>query len=332
MSRLLSPLFSSEQPRRRCEDSERATRSSEHTSRSKMTPITRSLSLDSTTDNDIDSVSIVSFPEEEAMANSGAAALLDHTSEAQAPRKSVRFANVELREYEMCLGDNPAVARGAPVSLDWKYNRERSYKSLDDFEGSEHSKGKLGYGLGVATKRPSLERLHLLKDLGYSREEIKEATDTAQLIQRQRFRTRRRSERAERFQEAFNVLTCLCQPWEKFCDPFEKLGESISTVSTRSSTGSNSTTGSFDWANSRESASNSGGKQRSITSKTLERRRGRRRRDAKEDLQHKVKHRLQRQWHLWGQHQQKFHDPFDSERLDTARHSAIVLLGDPGDS
>jgi len=288
-----------------------------------MTPITRSLSLDSTTDNDIDSVSIVSFPEEEAMAaNSGSEAL----------RKSVRFANVELREYEMCLGDNPAVARGAPVSLDWKYNKEHSYKSLDDFEGSELSKGKLGYGLGVATKRPSLERLHLLKDLGYSRDEIKEATDTAQLIQRQRFRTRRRSERAERFQEAFNVLTCLCRPSEKFCDPFEKLGESISTVSTRSSTGSNSSTGSFDWANSRTNASNSGGKQRSITSKTLERRRSRRRRDAKEDLQHKVRHRLQRQWHLWGQHQQKFHDPFDSGRLDTARHSAIVLLSDSDES
>ena len=45
----------------------------------------------------------------------------------------VRFSTVHVREYNVCLGDNPSVAQGAPISLDWHYTKEVSYE-LDEYE------------------------------------------------------------------------------------------------------------------------------------------------------------------------------------------------------
>merc|ERR1712224_928579 len=42
-------------------------------------------------------------------------------------RRSVSFSSVQVREYDLCLGDNPSVGTGAPVSLDWSYHNEESY-------------------------------------------------------------------------------------------------------------------------------------------------------------------------------------------------------------
>jgi len=38
--------------------------------------------------------------------------------------KKVCFDDVHIREYAFCLGDNPAVSKGAPTQIDWDYHNE----------------------------------------------------------------------------------------------------------------------------------------------------------------------------------------------------------------
>ena len=37
------------------------------------------------------------------------------------PKKLVQFGSIEIRSYDICIGDNPSVSYGTPVSLDWTY-------------------------------------------------------------------------------------------------------------------------------------------------------------------------------------------------------------------
>ena len=77
----------------------------------------------------------------------------------------VQFSTVHIRQYSLCLGDNPSVSEGPPISLDWNYGDERSYK-LEEYEQQ-----KEGEVLRVSSKG----RQQILKQIGYSRKEIKEA-------------------------------------------------------------------------------------------------------------------------------------------------------------
>lgn len=36
-------------------------------------------------------------------------------------KKMVQFGTIEIRSYDLCIGDNPSVSYGTPVSLDWTY-------------------------------------------------------------------------------------------------------------------------------------------------------------------------------------------------------------------
>ena len=132
----------------------------------------------------------------------------------QKVKKNVRFSTIHVREYDLCLGDNPAVARGAPISLDWNYHdRVHVYSCLEDFEQSKYSSRRnSGSHVGSARlnllRRPSLERVRLLKELGYSRGEIKEAMDTVEKVRCQRFRTMRQCERVDRFYSFVRAMSC----------------------------------------------------------------------------------------------------------------------------
>jgi hypothetical protein len=285
--------------------------SSEGTSRSKITTLTSIASLGST-------VSILSVPQDDAYQRivSDADAHLDPSKETSECPKKVRFSNVDLREYVLCLGDNPSVTRGAPISLDWNYKTELSY-SIDDFEKSEHCSTKLG-----SMKRPSLERLHLLKILGYSRNQIKEATDIAQLIQNQRFKTRRQVERSDRLHAFCNAMRCFRQSSANFCDPVHKPRDSISTVS------SVSTRSSIDWSTvGTDVALALSTRDRIRTNKTtassnaISKTRSKIRRSKKQVWQQQ----LQQQWQqrTWQIEWQR--TPRDS--LDMAHHKSSIVLG-----
>lgn len=205
--------------------------SSERSMHSNMLTLTNSISLGSI---DVDNTSIASSLDDES--------LLDpmcefHTVKPlKTNKKSVRFCSVYLREHSICLGDNPSVSRGAPIALDWNVLRELKF-SLDAFENSEHFAGT-NEDSNQSFKYSSLERMHVLKKIGYSRNEIQDASDAAQKIKQERIRTRRkleRSDRINRYLRSISRLFLFRSPCD-VCDPNKALDVSMNTVSTRSST------------------------------------------------------------------------------------------------
>lgn len=147
-------------------------------------------------------------------------------------RKSVRFSSVHLREHGICIGDNPSVSRGAPIALDWHFQRELEF-SLDAFENSEHSAGTNKENPNQPLKHSSLDRMHILKKMGYSRADINEASEKAQEIKQQRIKTRRAVERRDKMKKYLKVVTRFFQ---SPTDPNNKtLDASSTTVSTRGS-------------------------------------------------------------------------------------------------
>jgi hypothetical protein len=53
--------------------------------------------------------------------------------------RTVQFGTVEIRSYDLCIGDNPSVSYGTPVSLDWTYETicPAGDVSIDVYESSK---------------------------------------------------------------------------------------------------------------------------------------------------------------------------------------------------
>lgn len=92
------------------------------------------------------------FASAAAILNSGtAAAILNSGNEEFAPvvigaaaSRNVSFSHLQVREYEVTLGDNPSVSSGVPLTLGWRYNPHETISSLRNNtstggSGSNHS-------------------------------------------------------------------------------------------------------------------------------------------------------------------------------------------------
>ena len=49
--------------------------------------------------------------------------------------RNVSFSHLQIRHYEVTLGDNPSVSSGAPLSLGWRYDPNEYVSSLDPQQG-----------------------------------------------------------------------------------------------------------------------------------------------------------------------------------------------------
>lgn len=108
--------------------------------------------------------------------------------------KLVRFSYVIIRNYDITMGDNPAVTAGPPIQLDWEYEEIPSLP-VHEFEifklkRRTQSSGYIFHGLEnrVLTISPDF-RVGILLRAGFSEWEISQTVRNVRKIQQQRNRT-----------------------------------------------------------------------------------------------------------------------------------------------
>jgi len=96
-------------------------------------------------------------------------------------KRITSFSTLEIREYNVTIGDNPGGSHGPPISLDWDYSTEMKI-CIDKYEKirpPRRTRSQM-YMTG------SIRMWTLMKDLGYSMREIKEAAKDAELVRKKR--------------------------------------------------------------------------------------------------------------------------------------------------
>ena len=110
------------------------------------------------------------------------------------PSNSVRFHNVQIREYGIVLGDNPSCSKGLPISLSWDYDQEGEQEMLlDDFEqwrgGQRRSMSQM--------KIPACVRFNTLRSWDVQMKDMKIIESELKQIRNQRLRTLMKLQRKE---------------------------------------------------------------------------------------------------------------------------------------
>jgi hypothetical protein len=122
---------------------------------------------------------------------------------------SVTFQNVDIQEFSMTLGDHPAACSGPPVRLDWDASLkfyEVHIKKYERLRLPRRNRKQL---------KLSLQQRHniLVKERGFSFEEVKGAWHDALEIRRQRKETLERGLALMKWDEV----------WESTCRKFNRL-------------------------------------------------------------------------------------------------------------
>jgi hypothetical protein len=109
----------------------------------------------------------------------------------------IGFSTVEIREYPIQIGDNPSVTRGVPITIGWDHCSSYTL-NLDDFELVRPARR-----LKLQLKMESLDRIRMLKAMGYSRQDIQQEVRKVNADRGRRQRTRETSNlaRVEEFLE-----------------------------------------------------------------------------------------------------------------------------------
>jgi hypothetical protein len=92
--------------------------------------------------------------------------------------KSVSFGDVQVREFPMILGDNPACSSGAPVTIDWDH--------VDEFTLTVNDATSARGGRSIKTISVT-KRATMLMGSGYSIGDIATAVVLIEKIKRNRF-------------------------------------------------------------------------------------------------------------------------------------------------
>ena len=124
-----------------------------------------------------------------------AAAADDATAyEASIRTTAVRFTTLEVREYALCIGDNPGAMSGPPISLDWQWYtgegegedpgvRVLDLEQWEAYRGRRRTLQEMCRG-----ERRRFDILH--KEWGYTMQQIRTATRPVNIARAQRRRTR----------------------------------------------------------------------------------------------------------------------------------------------
>lgn len=115
---------------------------------------------------------------------------------------SVAFSTIEIREYPIITGDNPAVTRGVPITIAWIPLPEQQCYDVEDYEKHRPSRNRRSR---LEMRRRPSERTALLRSLGASRDEILQGTKAANIARNRRKRTSETIQLA-RAQEACEMI------------------------------------------------------------------------------------------------------------------------------
>lgn len=96
------------------------------------------------------------------------------------PRRSVTFGEIEIHSHQCILGDNPSVSSGPPVTLEWTAFETHKI-DVDVYEERKPAAREK-----ESMILPRSVREEILRREGFSRGEIREATEVAQKLQLQR--------------------------------------------------------------------------------------------------------------------------------------------------
>ena len=101
--------------------------------------------------------------------------------------KRVKFVNVEIREYDVTLVDNPACSFGPAVGLDWTFS-QRDCETLAAYEDrrSRQYRRTTPQELGLSYN----QRHEILRNAGFTKKEINKAERGINKARRQRQSTR----------------------------------------------------------------------------------------------------------------------------------------------
>ena len=110
----------------------------------------------------------------------------------QSMKRNVSFSNLEIRSYSVTLGNHPTL-NGPPISLDWKYDPQAT--QVHDVEEYEQHRSVTPANPTPSNPRRSKNELFiqpfdrqylLMRDAGFSRVQIKNATEEAQRAAKER--------------------------------------------------------------------------------------------------------------------------------------------------
>lgn len=113
-------------------------------------------------------------------------------------KRVTSFSNIEIREYDVTLGDNPGGASGPPISLDWNYNDART--QIVDVDLYEEHRPPRRNRIEMHMQS-NVRSYRLLKEKGFSLKEIRKAAERTEQIRKQRSKTVRRIQQREIFKQ-----------------------------------------------------------------------------------------------------------------------------------
>jgi hypothetical protein len=107
-------------------------------------------------------------------------------------RKSVGFRNIEIREYEIDIGDNPSVGDGPPLSLGWKYEKEKiiDLVEFETLKGPSRPRNEM--------RVPRNQREWLIRASGVTDEEIENSIRDVNITKKSRWNTATSSDAKEK--------------------------------------------------------------------------------------------------------------------------------------
>lgn len=94
-------------------------------------------------------------------------------------KRNISFSTLEVRQYDLTLGDNPGCSEGPPVSLDWKYEQS-DVLDIEEYESIRHPRRCKG------DLRLDHNTRYFALSSQFTSSDLRRATDAAKQIRIQR--------------------------------------------------------------------------------------------------------------------------------------------------